>query len=88
MDVQERIRETIERRGGKVQGKKSSLSERARLVERQAKAVKRKTEGKPRNWKPVPNQGGTLAVGSYMRRGGERGQLVKVKGHRRYTPMS
>ena len=88
MDVQERIRETIERRGGKVQGKKSSLSERARLVERQAKAVKRKTEGKPRNWKPVPNQAGTLVVGSYMRRGGERGQLVKVKGHRRYTPMS
>ena len=88
MDVQERIRETIERRGGKVQGKKSSLSERARLVERQAKAVKRKTEGKPRNWKPVPNQGGTLVVGSYTRRGGERGQLVKVKGHRRYTPMS
>ena len=97
MSVQDRIRDTIERRGGKIISVRGvgSDSEKARLNDRIAAARKRQLEAKkpavknkPRNWKPVPNQAGTMSVGPYVRRGGERGQLVTVKAHRRYCPMS
>ena len=71
---------------GKVKGKTKSVAGNWKQLAAHKKAVARQTDGKPRGWKPVPNAAGTAVVGSYIRRGGERGQKIRVKSHRRYHP--
>ena len=62
----------------------TSLSERARLVEREAKAVQRQRAGEPRSWKPVPSTQGTTRIEGYTRTCGN--MRITVKSHRRYNP--
>ena len=86
MKVKDRIAETLARKGGKIKGKESSLSERVRIDERVRKAT---GSGKPRSWKPVCRNDNAVKISGYVRHGTKDGQLAKVSvgSHCRNPPV-
>ena len=82
--VQDRIAETLKRRGGKIQGKSQTREQRAssyfKVAERAVKATAKKPDltGKPRSWKPVCDNERTVNVPQYTRTGTRNGKLTTV----------
>ena len=84
--VQDRIAETLKRRGGKIQGKAQTREQRAtsyfKVAERVVKATAKKPDltGKPRSWKQVCDNERTVNVPQYTRTGTRtrNGQLTTV----------